>query len=244
MRMIRCYVVDDEAASVSLLSKFINKTPTLELLGSSLNPLEALKKFQQNEIKADITFLDINMPEISGLELANLIKDYTHIVFTTAHTQYGLEAFDRDVIDYIAKPFGYERFLKAVSRYQKLKQSTQQPSKKENYFFIKSDIKGKLIRVLIDKILYIESTTNYITIYTPTESYMTYITLTEAEEYLKPYDFVRVHKSIIVNPKNIKSIEGNKILLGNKLTILASPGYRKILSEKVNQSLLISKRRN
>ncbi|MEH6304372.1 LytTR family DNA-binding domain-containing protein [Olivibacter sp. CPCC 100613] len=242
--MIRCYIIDDEEASLSLLSKFINKTPALQLEGSSLNPLNALQKFQQNEINPDITFLDINMPEISGLELANLIGQYTHIVFTTAHTQYGMEAFDRDAIDYIAKPFGYERFLKAISRYQKLHQSNQVSHKKENYFFIRNDTKGKLTRVLIDEILYIESTANFITIHTSTEKHTTYLTLTEAEAHLAAHDFVRVHKSIIVNPKNIKSVEGSKILLHNDATITAGTSYRKALTGTINQSLLISKRRS
>lgn len=245
MRMTNCYIIDDEEASISLLSKFITKTPDLNLVGSSLNPLEALQKFQNGDIQVDITFLDINMPEISGLELANLIGKSTHIIFTTAYTQYGLEAFDRDAIDYIAKPFGYERFLKAVSRYHKHWHSAQQQSpKKEHFFFIKNDAKGKLTRIVVDEITHIESMANYIVIYTTLEKHITYLTLTEAGEYLAPYGFVRIHKSFVVNPKHIKGVDGNQVKLVDGSTIIAGVSYRKLLTEEIAKNLLVSKRRN
>ncbi|QNL51099.1 response regulator transcription factor [Olivibacter sp. SDN3] len=243
--MTSCYIIDDEDAAISLLSKFIDKTPDLTLVGASINPLEALQKILNKEVQVDITFLDINMPEISGLELANLIGKSTHIIFTSAYTQYGLEAFDRDAIDYIAKPFSYERFLRAVARYIKWKQhKVQVPQKKQRFFFIKNDVKGKLTRVLVDEIIYIESLANYIVIHTGTEKHITYLTLTEAEEYLASYTFVRVHKSTMVNPLNIKAIEGNKLIMANDITITIGSSYRKTLSEKLGGSLLVSKRRN
>lgn len=245
MRMTSCYIIDDEEASISLLSKFIVKTPNLELIGCALNPLEALHQFLNGEIHADITFLDINMPEISGLELANLIGKYTQIIFTTAHTQYGMEAFDKDAIDYLAKPFGYERFLKALTRSHKFKQQhIPSAPQQEAFFFIKNEVKGRLTRILVDEILYIESLANYINIYTFSQKHTTYLTLMEAEEYLAPHHFVRVHKSAIVNPKNIKSIDGNKIILNNGVCIVAGTSYKRILSENVNKNLLASKRRS
>lgn len=245
MLMTSCYIIDDEEASISLLTKFITKTPNFELIGSALNPLDALHQFLNGEVYADITFLDINMPEISGLDLANLIGKHTQIIFTTAHTQYGMEAFDRDAIDYIAKPFGYERFLKAITRLHKFKQHRiPDTSQKEAFFFIKNDVRGRLTRILIDEILYIESLANYISIHTFSQKHSAYLTLTETEEYLTSYDFVRVHKSAIVNSRNIKSIDGNKIMLSNGAYIIAGTSYKSSLSRRISKNLLASKRRN
>src|ERR1043165_4695331 len=118
--MLTCYIIDDELHAIKSLLAYIEKTPSLQLIGYSENPLHALSQFQEKNEYADITFLDIDMPQLSGIELSSMLKGKTAIVFTTAHTNFAIEAFELEVSDYLLKPFSYERFLKCVHKINEL----------------------------------------------------------------------------------------------------------------------------
>ena len=141
---LTCYIVDDESHSIEILKSFIEKTPGLELAGSSTDPLFAL-----NEVMVagppDITFLDVDMPELSGLELAGLINEYTKVVFTTSFPEYAIDAFEIDAEDYLLKPIAYERFLKSIKKVKKnMLEKSPGNDQPDDFFLIKSEIKGKM----------------------------------------------------------------------------------------------------
>jgi DNA-binding LytR/AlgR family response regulator len=192
---ITCYVVDDESDAVALLKEYIERTPGLELAGSNQNPLEALDVLTSKDAP-DITFIDVDMRQLSGLELAGMVNLYTSVVFTTAFPQYALQAFEKEAFDYLLKPINYERFLKCIQR-AKRKMKTQQVALTpltDDYFNIKSEIKGRMFKILFEEVIYIEGADNYIHIHTTEGSHMTYLTMKEMEQHLPKQLFTRIHR--------------------------------------------------
>ncbi|MBS1533106.1 MAG: response regulator transcription factor [Bacteroidetes bacterium] len=238
---LRCYIVDNEDHAISLLTKHINKTPGLELVGSDTNPLEALEKITSGSIKADVCFLDIEMPQLSGLELAALIQRDTHVIFTTAHEQFALKAFDTDVIDYLLKPFEYPRFLKAIQKVQKLVADAPNTGER-TFIFIQSETKGKLIKVLFENIFFIEGAQNYLRIMLDDGGHLTYLSLKEMEDILPKTMFMRIHKSYIINLDKVSSVEGGMVHLNNEAAIQLGSTYKKDFLERINDFLIRSNR--
>ncbi|RWY55658.1 LytR/AlgR family response regulator transcription factor [Mucilaginibacter gilvus] len=236
--MIKCYVIDDEFHAVEVLSDFINRTPGLELVGSTLNPLIGLDAICSAN-SPDLTFLDINMPELSGLKFADLAAPYTTIIFTTAYAEHALDAFDKNAFDYLLKPIAYDRFLKSVSRF---KGRTVPERNDPNYFYIKGEVKGKLLRIKIEDILYIEGALNYIVIHTTEGKQLTYLTIGEIENYLPSSSFTRIHRSFIVNYAKIKTITGNHITLDDKTILSIGSAYKTAFFDLLEKKSLISKR--
>lgn len=217
-----CYVIDDEAPAIEALVDFISKTNDLELIGSSQNPLEALEKFR-NGLRPDITFLDIDMPEISGLDVADLLRDQTTVIFTTAHPNYAVAGYDKDITDFLLKPISHPRFLKAV---KKVTEKTLSPEEKSDVFYVNPGIKGKLIPIRHSEIIYIEGQKNYVRIHTATVQPQPHLTLQEIQDALPANQFARVHKSYMINISKIKSIDGNRVTLVNDFVITLGPAYR------------------
>lgn len=239
--MTTCYVVDDEQHAIDVLSRYIQNTPGLKLVGLEENPLHALDTITSGKVSADITFLDVDMPQLSGVDLAGLINSCTTVVFTTAYPDYAFQAFEKNAVDYLLKPISYERFLRAVA---KVKESLKPKAKKQEdaYFFIKADVKGKFVKVSIEDIVYVEAMQNYVRIQTSSERLTTYLSMKEIEEHLPTADFTRVHKSFIVNNAKVKSVEGNQIMLSNENSVSLGPSYRATFLEMINAKLLKSKR--
>jgi DNA-binding LytR/AlgR family response regulator len=243
--MITCYIVDDEHHAIEVLARYIQNTPGLWLVGSEENPLQALDAIASGKVVADITFLDVDMPQLSGVDLAGLINQHTAIVFTTAYPDYAYQAFEKNAVDFLLKPISYERFLRAVS---KVKDSLQPkpaiPAAEQNdgYFFIKTDVKGKFVRVNFEEISYVEAMQNYVRIQTSTEKLTTYLSMKEVEEHLPTQDFARVHKSFIVHLPKVKSVEGNQIVLSNGTVVPMGSSYKTALLEMINGKLLKSRR--
>lgn len=238
---LSCYIVDDEYHAIEILSDFINKTPGLELVGSSLDPLAALEGIAT--LVPALTFLDIDMPEISGLEFAELVNQQTTIVFTTAYREYGPEAFEKEVADYLLKPVTYERFLKCIQKIRKnVAEKSNQAVLAYSSFFIKTGIKGKLLRVNIPEIIYISSALNYIEIHFKEQKVMTYLTMGEAIEKLPSEQFSRIHKSYIVNHNFIQSLEYGQVRLEGQTTLPVGRVFREGFQQKMNSSFLFSKR--
>lgn len=237
--MIRTIAVDDEPLALQLVTGYIKKTPGLELTGSFDNPQEALE-FVINE-KVDLIFIDIQMPDLTGIEFTRALTDGPRVVFTTAYEKYALEGFKLDVVDYLLKPFSYEEFLKAVGKAAKLiriEQGEQEKVESNNEFlFLKSDY--KIRRINFNDILYIEGLKDYVKVYTAGASkpVLSLITMKLLEAKLPPAKFMRVHRSFIVNLERIEIIERSRIVFG-KTYIPVSEQYREKFQEFLDKNFL------
>ncbi|RQO71386.1 DNA-binding response regulator [Pedobacter sp. KBW01] len=220
--MIRCLAVDDESYASDIISAFINKTPFLELVGTTTNAFEALNMVQEG--KVDLVFLDIQMPELTGIQFLKICGGKCKVILTTAYPEYALEGFELDVVDYLLKPISYERFYKAAQKAQQIlapvpaaqPEVTQQPAPGNDFIFIKGDTKNKFIKVNYDDILYIEGLKNYVSVYTATQRIITYQALRELETQLPKPPFYRIHKSYIISIEKIKMIDGNTVFINDE----------------------------
>ena len=238
--MIRCIAIDDEALALDLIEDNIRKVPFLELVKRCKSAFEAMELLQNEKI--DILFLDIQMPDITGIQFLKSLQNKPLVIFTTAYEKYALEGFELDVIDYLLKPFSFDRFLKAVTKardYLHLKEAaTSQETTNENkstadFIFVKADY--KLVKIDFNEILYIEGLKDYIKIYTGGKPVLTLMSLKSLEEKLPPEDFVRVHRSYIVAVKKIQFIQRNFIHIGDK-EIPISNNYKEQLLTIINQN--------
>lgn len=237
---LTCYIVDDESHSIDILKSFIEKTPGLELAGSTTNPLFGLNEVMvQNP--PDVTFLDVDMPELSGMDFADLVNDHTRIIFTTSYREYAIEAFEKDAEDYLLKPIGYERFLQSI---KKVKRSLGQGGKliTQDFFLIKSDIKGKMIKIIKEEIVLVEAMQNYVRLKCTTGEYMAYLTLAEIEAYLPKEHFSRVHRSFIISRQRIKTVEQGQVTLLDGSSITLGRAYKDHFLSGMKELLVQSKR--
>jgi two-component system, LytTR family, response regulator len=239
--MITCYIIDDESHAIEVLARYIEQTPGLQLYGSSTNPLEALEVFRQKKY-ADVTFIDVDMPQLSGIELGELLQDRTSIAFVTAYDKYAVKAFEQNAIDYMLKPILYERFLKCINKLNS--RSVRNVSDEENnrraHFFIQYEMKGKIVKIEYSDVIYIEALKNYVTVHTRTNQFITYLTMKEMEENLPSTVFFRIHKSFIINLDKVISIDGNLVQLKEKKELVIGLSYKdnflKVLKEKMIRS--------
>jgi DNA-binding LytR/AlgR family response regulator len=235
--MIRCLIIDDESLALDLLEDNIRKVSFLELAGRCRSGFEAMEFLQKGDI--DLLFLDIQMPDISGIQFLKSLPVKPLVIFTTAFEKYALEGFELDVIDYLLKPFSFERFLKAVNKAQeflamqkKISPATRDPEKKvPEFLFVKADY--KLVKLEIQEIQYIEGLKDYIKIYCGEKPLITLLSMKAIEEKLPPSDFLRIHRSYIVNLKKIRFVQRNTITIGNK-AIPIGDNYREHFFNVIN----------
>ena len=239
--MLKCYIVDDEIHAIELLTKYINKTPGVEVSGSTQNPITGLLAVQMKA--PDILFLDINMPNIAGDEFATLVKGKTNVVFTTGSVSHAINAFENEIADYLLKPVSYDRFLLCVNRLKtrvpfNLSDKRVEGRNKE-FFFIQCGVKSKMVLIRFDGIAYIESLKNYIIIHHENEKHISYLTLKEIQEFL-PERFLRVHKSYLINIKYISSIEGNQLFISgrNPKVIPLGSTFKEAFMAEINKMTL------
>jgi len=212
---LNCLVVDDEQLARELLGEYISKVPFLDLKGLVKNPIEVTEILEKEAI--DIIFLDIQMPDLTGIELLKTMTHKPVVIFTTAYSEYAIEGYELDVLDYLVKPFSFERFLKAVNKaldIVKLKQNAGSPASDPEYISINAD--HKIYRVRIDEILYIEGLREYVSYYTPGKRIITLASLKNLEETLPDNKFIRIHKSYIVPIDKVIALEGNMLDIGVK----------------------------
>jgi DNA-binding LytR/AlgR family response regulator len=213
---LSCIIVDDEPNAVNLLEILIHQNTTWQLLGKCYDALEAMSFLKEN--KPDLIFLDINMPQLTGMELAGLLSKDTKIVFTTAYSEYAAESYTFQTIDYLLKPITLKRFLAAMQKIEGYFSSHENKDKlpqsyDSEYFFVKS---GKIFRkILLEEIQYFEGEKEYVRLVTPVEQLLIYRRLKEIEDQLAP-PFVRVHNSYIVNTKQLNKIQDNHIFIAGK----------------------------
>jgi DNA-binding LytR/AlgR family response regulator len=234
-----CYIVDDEAEAIALLQEYIERTPGLELIGSSQNPLEALDVLTGKNAP-DITFLDVDMRQLSGMELAGMVNLYTSVVFTTAFPEYALLAFDKEAFDFLTKPIDYERFVKCIQKAKRKikKVSEAQTAEQHGFFNIKSEIKGRMVKIRFDEVIFIEGAVNYIQIHTTNEKHMTYVTMREIERNLPKTLFARIHRSFIVNIDFVKVIERAQLKLENGESLVMGDHYKQKFLDFMDERLI------
>lgn len=218
--MIRCLVVDDEPLALDILTDYIEKVPFLKLISATTSAFEALAIAQKDEI--DLIFLDVQMPELTGIQFLKIINGKCNVILTTAYSQYALDGYELDVADYLLKPIAFDRFYKSVLKVQNTIQqvSPQAPVKVidntiNSFIFVKTE--HRIQKIYLDDILYIEGLKDYISIFTKTERVITLQHMKKMEESLPAGRFIRVHKSYIVSIDKIESIERSRIQIGNKI---------------------------
>lgn len=245
---IKCIIIDDEPLAQRVIEKFLEDLPNFEVMAKCNNAFEAMDAV--NSYNIDLMFLDINMPKLSGLSFLKTLKNPPLVIITTAYSEYAMEGYELDVVDYLKKPFSFERFLKAIQKVQdRLKNidptiviaeddSIALPIENTpeinatNFIFVKANKKN--YKVDIDDIFYIEALGDYIKIHTSNSVLVTYQSMKRIESILPSTVFVRIHKSYIVSVNKIKSVEGNMVEVKNeKITIGNS--YKQIFQDFVDQ---------
>lgn len=231
---VTCMIVDDEPMAREIISSFVGKIHNLELVATCKNVSEAFSVLQKESIQ--LIFLDINMPEISGLSLAKSIQHKSQVIFTTAYREYAIEGFDLQAVDYLLKPISFDRFLKALQKYFDLHASKEiikqeiVSEAKETSIFVRSD--RKMVKVRFKEINYIESLSDYVKIFTDKETIITRETISNIESKLPSNEFLRTHRSYIVSMPKIDSFT-NEFLELDKKAIPISRSYKENVLQKL-----------
>jgi DNA-binding LytR/AlgR family response regulator len=224
---IRCLIIDDKPLAIDILADYTQKVPFLELAGTTINPIEGLSIIREQNI--DLVFLDIQMPELTGLQFMKIAGKQCKVILTTAYSKYALDGFEHDVIDYLLKPIAFDRFYRAAEKAKEIicKPTTRNthPGTETNseYLFVKTE--HRIQKVNLKDILFIEGLQNYISIQTSNERVLSLQTLKKIEELLPLRDFIRVHKSYIVALRHISAIERSRIFIGDTV-IPVGDNYR------------------
>lgn len=240
MAVIRCAVVDDEPLALGLMASYVKKTPFLKLVGAYSSAVQAMQEMHDHPV--DLIFLDIQMPELNGLDYSRMIPQQTRVVFTTAFNQYALDGYKVNALDYLLKPVSYPDFLQAANKAQEwfnLIERSQQPEKTEKEediqsIFIKSEY--RLIQIELKNILYIEGLKDYVKIYEENapKPIMSLMSMKAMEEMLPSDRFMRVHRSYIVQKEKIRIIEHNRIVFGNTY-IPIGDSYKQVFQDFLNK---------
>jgi DNA-binding LytR/AlgR family response regulator len=234
---INAIIVDDEPLAQNVILQYAGEIHDLEIICICNDALEALKAISANNV--DLMFLDINMPKISGIDFLKNIKNPPLVIFTTAYTDYALESYELNALDYLKKPFSFERFLKAVQKAgEQLKLTHPSKTEKElseNFLFIKAS--KKVHKVSIDDIYYIEGLGDYIKVHLKDSHLVTNYSMKKMEDLLPSNDFIRIHKSFIIRFDKISTIEGNLVEI-NKTKLPIGNSYRQDFFDKVNRNII------
>ncbi|MEE4196628.1 MAG: response regulator transcription factor [Bacteroidales bacterium] len=236
---MNCIVIDDEPYALNLIKDYVLKTPSVDLMEVFSDPFKALNFLNNNHV--DLIFLDINMPELSGIQLLESLPYQPRVIFTTAYREYGAESYNYNAIDYLLKPIKYERFLKAVNKVQeskKIEKNEFQINKTTNQdhdnLFIKSGT--KIHKVEMDDILYVEGAGNYMTVHLKDTKILTLLKMTDILNQLPSDKFIRIHKSYIVSFKHIDIIEKHQVVI-NKKAIPVGITFREHFFNKISHRI-------
>ena len=238
--MISCIAIDDEPLALKQIAHYIDKTPFLVLLEQFESALQAISFLQDNEV--DLMFVDINMPDLSGMDFVKALNNPPKVIFTTAYSEYALEGFRVDAIDYLLKPIGYSDFLKAAEKANerikpKVSSSTRIESD-EKFLFIKSEY--KILRIILSDIKYIESKSEYLRIHIENQHpVMALMSMKKIEEFLPANSFMRVHRSFLVNLNKITTVERSRIVFDKDVYIPVSEQYKTKFQKYLKDNFLL-----
>lgn len=236
---MRCVVIDDEPFALDLIKDYIQRTPFLELSQFFSNPFKALDYLNRENV--DVIFLDINMPELSGIQIIKALQSPPMVVFTTAYPEFAAESYEYNAVDYLVKPIKYERFLKAVSKASGLISSAVQnrqndtptvPRESKEPLFIKSG--NQLVKVWPSEILFVEAAGNYMRFHTRERKVMSLLTMKDVLGMLSKDEFIRIHKSYIISLKHLEAIERHDVVVGGE-QIPVGITYREQFLSRVNR---------
>lgn len=233
-KTVSCIIVDDEAIARDIIASHLSKIDNIEVVAQCKNAIEAFNFISNNTV--DLVFLDINMPEISGIAFAKSINKGIKIIFTTAYRDYAVEGFDLQAVDYLLKPIAFERLLKSVNRYFEVttvsKENANETLVNNDFVFVRSD--RKMLKVDFDSILYIESLSDYIKIHLQNETIVTRETISTIEAKLPKHRFLRIHRSYIICVSKIQSFTNEYVTI-NSITLSISRSYkREVLNQLEN----------
>jgi two-component system LytT family response regulator len=237
--MIRCIAIDDEPLALMQIAGYIKKTPFLELVGQYESALKAIDEIENNNV--DLMFIDINMPDLSGMDFVKTLGNPPMVVFVTAYSEYALQGFRANAVDYLLKPISYADFLKSANKVKSLIDTrhflSDEIKSNKDFLFIKSDY--KLLRINFDDIKYIEGMSEYIRIHLlNAKPVMTLMSMKSIEELLPQDRFMRVHRSYIVNLTMVSVIEKNRIIFDGNIYIPVSEQYKKNFQSYLDKNFL------
>jgi len=227
---MNCIIVDDEPGARKLLEEYIEDIDFLQLVGKAENPLKANALLSSQQI--DLLFLDVNMPKMSGIEFLRSLPVVPPTILTTAYTEYAIEGFELNVLDYLVKPISFERFLKACNKAR----DYQQSAATAQYFFVKCD--GRIEKVQYDELIYVEAMLNYIVLHTDTRKLIVHLTMKAISEQLPSRQFIKIHKSTIINADKVKSIDGNEVDLGKCKVVISQSLQESVIREIIRDRML------
>jgi two-component system LytT family response regulator len=235
---MKCIIVDDELAAIKILENHLKKIPKVEIKYSFTDPMDALEYLKTNEI--DLIFLDINMPQINGFDFMDLHKGKSKVILTTAYSEFAIEGYKYDVVDYLCKPVGLSELLKAIQKVEERGGTSLDIV--QDFIMVKGEHKGKFIKVAIGEILFIQAAGNYVFINILNgQRIITLLTLKELEDRLPIKLFIRSHKTFIVSINHIEQIEGGELILRNvKQRIPIGKTYRAALFNRFESKILSS----
>ncbi len=229
--MIRCITIDDSPLALDLLEGYIRRIPELQLVNRFTNALEAAEFLKKAQI--ELVFLDIHMPDITGLDFVKKMHPEAKVVFTTAYPNYAVEGYEVNAVDYLLKPFSFERFQKAVEKVARQLELEKHATQQEKSVYFKSGY--TTVKVNVHDILYIEALKDYIQIFTSKQKILSLMSMGEVLEFLASDDFIRIHRSFIVALNKISRISGKKIMIGDKeipIGEMYKDAFNKVLKEK------------
>lgn len=238
--MIRCLAIDDEPLALRQLESYLKKVPFLDVMGGCQSAMDAMRVLEEEEI--DAIFIDINMPDLNGMEFVKSLQHPPLVVFTTAYQEYAVEGYKVDAVDYLLKPFGMADIMRAAEhvkeRYELLHAATASPVDEDDALFLKTEY--KVVRVIVTDIIYIEGMAEYLRIYLDGQEkpLITLLSMKKMEERLRNHAFMRIHKSYIINLRHISEINKSRVILDTGASISIGDSYRERLTEYVNKKFL------
>jgi DNA-binding LytR/AlgR family response regulator len=235
MKKLNCLLVDDEPPALEILRTYIASTPTLHIAGECHHAIEAFQFLQTNDV--DLIFLDINMPKLTGTDFLKALQQPPKVIFTTAHRDFAVEGFDLGAVDYLLKPYSLERFWLAIQRATNKESKAAEKEKteieNEPFLYVRSD--RKMMKVLVNDILYIESLKDYVKIILPDRHILTKQTITSLEEMLPEENFIRLHRSFIASVRKIESYTQTEVFIG-KASLPVGPLYRQTFLQRIGKN--------
>ncbi len=238
--MIKCLAIDDEPLALRQLESYLKKVPFLDVMGCCQSAMDAMRILEEEEI--DAIFIDINMPDLNGMEFVKSLQHPPLVVFTTAYQEYAVEGYKVNAVDYLLKPFGMADIMRAAERvkerYELLHAATASPVDEDDALFLKTEY--KVVRVIVTNIVYIEGMAEYLRIYLDGQEkpLITLLSMKKMEERLLGNAFMRVHKSYIINLRHISEINKSRVILDTGASISIGDSYRERLTEYVNAKFL------
>lgn len=220
MKKISCIILDDEPMAVSLLSKYVEKTATLELVKATTNPFEVLETIAT--VPVDVIFIDIQMPELTGIQMMEMIGNKAKFIITSAYSEYALKGYEHNVVDYLLKPISFDRFYKSIAKLQDISSASKTvetrvkiEEEQEDFLFVKTD--GRLVKISLNDLFFVEGLKDYLYLHLRNEKLIVLDTLKDFEAKLPQTSYMRVHKSYIIRLDKIETIERNRIFIQDKI---------------------------